>query len=284
MADGKGNFSNSLQCHVCFDDYKIDQRIWQCRSGHSICELCRNHLRECPFCKAPYEGTRNYAIEDIIRELKGDGDRAGSDRVSPIAPSAPADDNVIAADSHQQIQPPPSVENDHTDSSSSVDSGEFGDMVVVDYPRPTRRNDINPWIQYSSNQFVPNAIIGGRDHGHIPLYIGRALHGRALIPGKINFEYKTCYIPWGGDEHEKSNFEILTNISGTWLPNSGGTIPVDAFAAGHSEDGETLYIGRAHIEGTLAIGKVHPSHGCCFISYAGREYDRQDYEIFVLCN
>lgn len=57
---------------------------------------------------------------------------------------------------------------------------------------------------------------------------------------------------------------------------------MDAFAAGHTENGETLYIGRAHIEGTIAIGKVHPSRGCCFVPYGGEEHSYQDYEIFVL--
>lgn len=89
-------------------------------------------------------------------------------------------------------------------------------------------------------------------------------------------------MPWGGAEHEKTNFEILCNIKGTWIPNSGGTIPAGAFAAGHSEDGETLYIGRARIEGTLSIGKVHPIYGCCFLPYGGEVYSREDYEIFVL--
>lgn len=87
---------------------------------------------------------------------------------------------------------------------------------------------------------------------------------------------------WDGEEHEKNEFEILCNINGTWIPNSGGTIPVAAFAAGYSENGETLYIGRARIYGTLAIGKVHPSHGCCYLPYGGIEYSKQNYEIFVL--
>lgn len=98
---------------------------------------------------------------------------------------------------------------------------------------------------------------------------------------QVNRLYRKCYVPWGGEEHEKTDYEILDNVDGTWIPNSGGTIPVGAFAAGHTEDGEILYVGRGRIEGTLAIGKVQPSHGCCYLPYAGTEYAEQNYEIFV---
>ncbi|KAG4068938.1 hypothetical protein HA402_005086 [Bradysia odoriphaga] len=265
MADRKGKL-NSLQCHVCFEDYKVNQRIWQCHSGHSICTVCRNRLSECPFCKAPYQGTRNYAIEDIVRELN---DRSDQD----------SDDYTFS--SKWKV----SQNNCHTFAQLILDPDEFEDMVVVDVPtrvRRPRRYFHNSWINCSSHDIPSNMIVGGRDHGNTPLYIGRAMHGCAVIPGKVNARHKKCYVAWGSKEHEKTYFEILTNVSGTWLPNSGGTIPEEAFPAGHTENGETLYIGRAPIGATLAIGKVHPSHGCCYLSYGGKVYSRRSYEIFVL--
>lgn len=94
--------------------------------------------------------------------------------------------------------------------------------------------------------------------------------------------YKKCFVAWGGKEHEKSYYEVLCDTSGTWIPNSDGIIPPGALAAGHTENGETLYIGRARIEGTLAIGKVHPSHGCCYLPYGGKEHSNRNYEIYVM--
>lgn len=91
-----------------------------------MCQLCRNHLQECPFCKAPYEGTRNYAVEEIVIEMKT--------RVVNVLPSQPTE--IESVNSHcepRQMQPSPSFENDHTASSSpSIDFDEFSDMVIVD--------------------------------------------------------------------------------------------------------------------------------------------------------
>lgn len=62
---------------------------------------------------------------------------------------------------------------------------------------------------------------------------------------------------------------------------SGGDIPGAALQAGHSEDGEPLFIGRANHEGTITVGKVQQSHACCYISYGGQEIAYSDYEIYI---
>lgn len=51
--------------------------------------------------------------------------------------------------------------------------------------------------------------------------------------------------------------------------------------AGETEDGEPLFVGRVQHEGTVTIGKVHPSHGVCYISYAGQELGFEAYEVLV---
>lgn len=48
---------------------------------------------------------------------------------------------------------------------------------------------------------------------------------------------------------------------------SGGDIPEYAVPGGEEESGETLYIGRVIHNGSVTVGKVHPSHGSCYISY-----------------
>ena len=50
---------------------------------------------------------------------------------------------------------------------------------------------------------------------------------------------------------------------------------------GETEDGEPLFIGRVHHEGTVTIGKVQGSHGCCYIPYGGQELAFDAYEVFV---
>lgn len=51
--------------------------------------------------------------------------------------------------------------------------------------------------------------------------------------------------------------------------------------AGESEDGEPLFVGRASHEGTVTVGKIQPSHGVCYISYAGQELGFADYEVLI---
>jgi hypothetical protein len=135
------------------------------------------------------------------------------------------------------------------------------------------------WAPASGTQVPPEAIQGGMDGE--PLYIGRAKHEGALIPGKVVPSHGVCYVAWGGAEHPISEYEVLCGASGTWIQCSGSDIPGLAFAAGETEDGEPLFIGRAHHEGTITVGKIQPSHGSCYIPFGGQEVAFTDYEVFV---
>lgn len=90
-----------------------------------------------------------------------------------------------------------------------------------------------------------------------------------------------CYVAWGGGEHGKQDYEILVGGRGNWVAVSGKDIPASAMPAGESEDGEPLFVGRVKYEGTVTVGKVQPSHGTCYISYAGQEMGFTDYEVLT---
>lgn len=136
--DSLEKLNSSLQCHVCFEEYKVNQKIWQCRSGHSVCQSCQGQLDECPFCKAPYEGTRNYAVEEIVREFHSKEASYEADAASTTqkpSPSAPEYENVATIGGNQEQQRVlPSLRNSAT-GSSSVDTIEFNDVVVVQRPQ-----------------------------------------------------------------------------------------------------------------------------------------------------
>lgn len=51
-------------------------------------------------------------------------------------------------------------------------------------------------------------------------------------------------------------FQVLCDGSPRWVPTSGSQVPPGAFVGGKCENGETLYIGRAHHNGSLTPGKV----------------------------
>ncbi|KAG5888201.1 hypothetical protein JTB14_036212 [Gonioctena quinquepunctata] len=52
-----------FECPVCKNFMKPP--IYQCQSGHSICNLCRPRLEKCPTCRSTFGNTRNYSLEGL---------------------------------------------------------------------------------------------------------------------------------------------------------------------------------------------------------------------------
>ncbi|CAG9762200.1 unnamed protein product [Ceutorhynchus assimilis] len=52
-----------FECPVCKGFMKPP--IFQCQSGHSICNHCKPRLDKCPSCRAPFGMTRNYSLEGL---------------------------------------------------------------------------------------------------------------------------------------------------------------------------------------------------------------------------
>jgi len=57
-------------------------------------------------------------------------------------------------------------------------------------------------------------------------------------------------------------------------------VPDGAVPAGQYGD-EQLFIGRAFHEGSLTVGKLHPSHGVLYIPFGGAEISCPNYEVLV---
>lgn len=67
----------------------------------------------------------------------------------------------------------------------------------------------------------------------------------------------------------------------SWVTSSSGHVPPEAVCAGHQSNGEPLYVGRAHVEGSLTTGKIHPSHNCIYVPFNGAEHNVSEYEVLV---
>lgn len=93
--------------------------------------------------------------------------------------------------------------------------------------------------------------------------------------------HKGCYVAWGGKEELVKHYEVLCNTDGDWQETRKSEIPLRALEAGYTETGEKLYIGRVPHKKSYTLGKVHPSHKCCYISFAGKEIAYKAYDIFV---
>lgn len=136
------------------------------------------------------------------------------------------------------------------------------------------------WVPAADGQVPPSAMEGGFD-GSEQLFIARARHEGDLIPGKLHPTHGVCYVAYGGGEHGHNEYEVLCSGGGHWVPVNDGNIPPNAIPGGETAEGEPLFIGRATHDGTITVGKVQPSHGCCYIPYGGEEVAYQNYEIYV---
>lgn len=66
------------------------------------------------------------------------------------------------------------------------------------------------WVDASSGQIPPGAVQGGQDCSGEPLFVARAEHQGAIIPGKVVGSHGCAYVPWGGQEHGKPQYQVYT--------------------------------------------------------------------------
>uniref|UniRef100_A0A182XP53 Uncharacterized protein n=1 Tax=Anopheles quadriannulatus TaxID=34691 RepID=A0A182XP53_ANOQN len=129
--------------------------------------------------------------------------------------------------------------------------------------------------------FPPNMVRAGVDSDGEVIYVGRAFHEGDMVPAKVIPTKNVAFVCHGGEEVLKEDFEVLRYGAFVWEYSSNGSVPETAMKIGQTMDGEPLYMGRAIYSGSQTPGKVHPSHGCCYLPFDGAEVSVTDYE--VLC-
>ncbi|XP_058059960.1 uncharacterized protein LOC131210696 [Anopheles bellator] len=149
-------------------------------------------------------------------------------------------------------------------------------------PPPTPQRRMPRWVKARHNNVPWNALQGGQIDSTRTLYIGRAEFKGSLLPGAVERLAGVCYVAFGGAGHYVSQYEVLTDGHGTFVPTTGDKIPANALVGGKSERGETLYIGRANFQGMTLVGKVQKSQKRLFCAHRGMELKFFKYEIFVV--
>jgi hypothetical protein len=138
------------------------------------------------------------------------------------------------------------------------------------------------WINVSAHSPPPpGAIIGGNDSDGTPIYVGRCFHEGDQMPCKAMPGKKVAYCCYNGQEIAKYSYEILCNGNTSWVHSSHGSVPPNAVSGGRTSAGEPLYIGRTWHQGSLTVGKIHPSHGSLYIPYGGAEIPFKQYEVLI---
>jgi len=138
------------------------------------------------------------------------------------------------------------------------------------------------WVPAKNGNHPKFAVHAGIDKGN-KLYVARARYNNGVIPGKVVVGHTSAYISYDGKEVPMANYEVLVAPPATlsWVDCLGSNIPPFALPGGQDPNGETYYIGRVFHQGTVTVGKVHPSHGTCYVPHGGLEYPYTDYEILV---
>ncbi|XP_065364664.1 uncharacterized protein LOC135957789 [Calliphora vicina] len=137
------------------------------------------------------------------------------------------------------------------------------------------------WIAATADSMPEDALEGGRDADGDAIYVGRVFKDGDLMPAKVIPNKGGAYVAFDSEEHKVENFQVLAGAGFLWTHCDNGNIVPGAVPAGNTSDGETLYIGRAEHEGSICVGKVHPSHGCLYLPYGGGEIKVESYEILV---
>ncbi|XP_058125211.1 natterin-4-like [Anopheles coustani] len=129
--------------------------------------------------------------------------------------------------------------------------------------------------------FPQNMVRAGVDADGEVIYVGRAFHEGDMIPAKVIPGKNLAFVCHGGEEVLKEDFEVLRYGAFVWEFSSNGSVPETAVKIGQTAEGEPLFMGRAIYNGSQTPGKVHSSHGCCYLPFDGAEVSVNEYE--VLC-
>lgn len=136
------------------------------------------------------------------------------------------------------------------------------------------------WTPYKG-EIPSNAVIGGIEN-NVSLAVCRAELKGGVHPGKALAG--NCNIGYGGAEYEIPTFDILVNNGHVQLDweKTNGKLPENAIKGG-TENGNTMYVGRAHRDGITHPGKVFQAgyNYICNYGYGGEEVTQKVFEVLV---
>jgi len=140
------------------------------------------------------------------------------------------------------------------------------------------------WVSAKDGLVPSNAIIGGQEPSW-PLYVCRAHVMADILPGKL-IPQSVCDLAYDNRELSLRDYEVLTGSCPMhWENVADATTPAIAVQGG-TESGKPVSICRATI--TVGTGGVHigrtglSTANKCLISYGGRAYSYETFEVLTM--
>ncbi|XP_017115408.1 uncharacterized protein LOC108137958 [Drosophila elegans] len=140
-------------------------------------------------------------------------------------------------------------------------------------------------LDYRATKLPKGVVKCGFDSKGNSTYVARVYLNNDLLPASYVAKNKTALCSWDCQAYEffsEVEILILTECDLKWVPGTRGSYSPDALQTGYSEDGEVTYTGRGLYDGTVRLGKVHPSHEVMYIPHRGLEVNVTDYEVLVV--
>lgn len=138
------------------------------------------------------------------------------------------------------------------------------------------------WISSGVNCSLPSdAVVGGCDTDGSSIYVGRCEYNLDIIPAKVIPSKNVCFVSYCGREISMKSYDLLCGNGYEWKNARNGRVPSNAVVGGRTSSHEPLFIGRTSYNGSLTIGKIHPSYRCLFIPYGGVKKNFSEYEVLV---
>ena len=137
------------------------------------------------------------------------------------------------------------------------------------------------WLRAEGGQMPANAIVAGKNHNGLPLYVCRGEHEGGLYPGILDETSLDCSIHHGGREFLINDFEVLTGEKYKWISVFNGEIPFDALQAGKGLEGNSIYVCRGEMDSVWRPGTISQADDGCRVLNAGKEQTALWYEVLV---
>lgn len=78
------NILRLLECPVCKEI--MTSSIYQCKTGHSFCDVCTKKLKSCSICQHELTGTLNYGLMELCTQMVGCNSESAQAQQEPCLP------------------------------------------------------------------------------------------------------------------------------------------------------------------------------------------------------